>query len=775
MKPSSCLVRLFSTLLLVTPFSCLLSHANGQGTNFGPVNVGAVSTMLPVTLTFGSSTTIGSTAVLTQGSPGLDFSDAGSGTCTVGTAYSPGQTCTMNVGFRPRFSGARAGAAVLYDSAGNVLATAYVQGIGVGPQVGFLPASESLISGASVSNPHGIAVDGNGNLYVSDDNGVEKETYSNGSYSQSTIAGGLSGTNLLAIDGAGNLYITEIWKDVLKETPVAGGYQQSVVDSGFGYPYGVAVDGAGDVFIADALNGNILKETPSAGGYTRSVVVSGLSNPVAVAVDGAGNLYIAEDGSNGSGTLLKESLSAGGYTETALPIEGSVEPYAITVDGVGNVYFTDSQTYNVYKETPTPSGYVESTLITDLHDILGPYGLAVDGNGAIYIAYLGGNSVVKSSFENSPSLTFASTPVGTTSADSPQTVSLTNIGNADLTFPIPVSGNDPSIATNFTLDQNAPSACPVVGSGSSQPGTLSAGASCVLPVSFTPTSAGNLSGSLALTDDNLNAAAPTYDVQSISLSGAATQATPTLTWSAPASITYGTALSGTQLDATASVSGTFSYSPASGAVLSAGTQTLRVTFTPADSTDYTAASATVQLTVNKATPDITWPTPAPIVYGTALSSAQLDATGNVPGTFAYSPAAGTILPTGTQTLNVVFTPTDSADYVTATDAVTLLVNPPPSYTLAASPSSLSIRQGSKASGTISVNPVNGFSGSVTISISGVPKGVTATISPNPTTTTSTITFTVSNGASLGTTSVAVTGKSGSIVQTATITLTVAHK
>ena len=52
------------------------------------------------------------------------------------------------------------------------------------------------------------------------------------------------------------------------------------------------------------------------------------------------------------------------------------------------------------------------------------------------------------------------------------------------------------------------------------------------------------------------------------------QATPTITWSNPANITYGTALSGTQLDATGSVPGTFTYNPVAGTVLDAGTKTL---------------------------------------------------------------------------------------------------------------------------------------------------------------------------------------------------------
>src|SRR5208283_2776324 len=152
-----------------------------------------------------------------------------------------------------------------------------------------------------------------------------------------------------------------------------------------------------------------------------------------------------------------------------------------------------------------------------------------------------------------------------------------------------------------------------------------------------------------------------------------TKATPAITWPTPAAITYGTALSGTQLDATASAAGTFTYSPASGAVLSAGPQTLSVAFTPTDTIDYTTATATVALTVNKATQVITW-VPPTITYGTPLSATQLDATANVPGTFVYTPAAGMIFSSvGSQPLSVSFTPSDSSDYTTATATVTLTV------------------------------------------------------------------------------------------------------
>jgi hypothetical protein len=122
------------------------------------------------------------------------------------------------------------------------------------------------------------------------------------------------------------------------------------------------------------------------------------------------------------------------------------------------------------------------------------------------------------------------------------------------------------------------------------------------------------------------------------------------------------------------VAGPFVYTPAGGSVLKAGLQTLSVTFTPTDTTDYKVATATVTLTVNQATPAITWATPAAITYGTALSATQLDASSTVAGTFVYSPAAGAVLPVGPQTLSVMFTPTDTTDYTTTAATVPLTVN-----------------------------------------------------------------------------------------------------
>jgi Flp pilus assembly CpaE family ATPase len=152
------------------------------------------------------------------------------------------------------------------------------------------------------------------------------------------------------------------------------------------------------------------------------------------------------------------------------------------------------------------------------------------------------------------------------------------------------------------------------------------------------------------------------------------KAPPVVTWAPPDSITYGTPLSTAQLNATASVEGTFVYTPGQGALLAAGEHTPSVSFTPADDSDYGTIQAAVPLTVAMAIPAITWPTPEPIASGTPLSGAQLNATASIPGKFSYLPPAGQVLTAGAHKLAVVFTPADSMNYETAHASVTLTVN-----------------------------------------------------------------------------------------------------
>ncbi len=97
---------------------------------------------------------------------------------------------------------------------------------------------------------------------------------------------------------------------------------------------------------------------------------------------------------------------------------------------------------------------------------------------------------------------------------------------------------------------------------------------------------------------------------------------------------------------------------------------------------------------------------------------------------------------------------------------------PADFSLAAAPASVSVAQGSSGTSTISVTPINGFTGSVTLSASGLPAGVTATFGTNPATSTSVLTLTASTTATTGAATVTITGTSGTLTHTATVSLTV---
>ena len=229
---------------------------------------------------------------------------------------------------------------------------------------------------------------------------------------------------------------------------------------------------------------------------------------------------------------------------------------------------------------------------------------------------------------------------------------------------------------------------------------LNAGSNQTLSVTFTPADAVNYS---TLTSQvTINVA----------------KAIPSVTWSNPLEILYGTTLSNAQLNATASVEGTLAYTPVSGTKLNAGSnQTLSVTFTPTDAVNYAAVTSQVTINVAKASPSVTWSNPSEIVYGTVLNNVQLNATASVAGTFSYSPASGTKLNAGSnQTVSVTFTPTDAVNYAPITSQITIDVakaspsvtwSNPSEIVYGTALSNVQLNATASVGGTFSYSPVNG--------------------------------------------------------------------
>jgi len=444
--------------------------------NFGSEAVGERGKAMALNFAIAAGTTVGSVAVLTTGVPHRDFTEEGWSTCTAGT-YASDATCLVKVRFDPRVPGLRRGGVVLYDEPGNVLVSVPIYGTGIGPETTFLPGTQNTVASAASGGllfPEGLTVDAGGSVYIADEgNGrVLKETPSTGGYVQSVIASNLIGPQGVAVDGSGNVYITDTGNGlVLKETPTPEGFSESTVGNGWNYPAGIAVDGGGAVYIADYFKTYVLMETPSAGGYTARIIGSGLSEPTAVAVDSSGDVYIADWGHN---RVVKETLSAGSYTQTTVDSDLR-QPNGVAVDGGGNVYITDSDNNRELKETFRAGEYTPMVLADAATGGLSfPTGVAVDGRGNLYIADEENDRILKEDLADPPALSFASTPGGTTSADSPQTVTVANIGNADLTL----------FAVRYPMD--FPEATSPDAAACTSASNLPAGGFCTLAIDFSP-------------------------------------------------------------------------------------------------------------------------------------------------------------------------------------------------------------------------------------------------------------------------------------------------
>ena len=155
------------------------------------------------------------------------------------------------------------------------------------------------------------------------------------------------------------------------EVPSGGGAQTTVA-SGLYAPAGVALDGAGDVFIADAGNNRVV-EVP-AGGGAQTTVVSGLHYPYRVAVDGAGDVFIADTGQRPGG-------------------RGSVRrrhpDYACNGLRYPTVSRWMARAISLSRMAPRWSRFrrrIRCQITVAHNGLIGPFGVAVDGAGDVFIA-----------------------------------------------------------------------------------------------------------------------------------------------------------------------------------------------------------------------------------------------------------------------------------------------------------------------------------------------------------------------------------------------------
>ena len=667
--------------------SILKIGVNLDSVDFGLVAIGSSSSSVGFQFTFtgGGTTTLSqNAAVLTEGSPSPSEFVSVSG-CSAGT-FSSGSSCTVQVVFNPAHAGIRRGAVQLITSTG-VVASARIYGTGLGPELIYSqPGQARTLATVALPYPagdvNGIAINAAGEIYVVDTNGGKVLKISGGVVSQ--VAPGIVWGNPkgLAIDGGGNLFVTDDTNNTVKEVLSVNGTipaTPSVLSLGNGFvflqPSGIALDRYGNVYVADS-GALAVREILASSGYTNvQTLGSGLPSipisPQALAVDSAGNIYLA---SNQGSKVWEWVATNGKIAPTTAPviIPGNfMTPDGIAVDSAGNLFVNDAGMSRIDKISPdgtfTVLGYGNPGL-----------GINVDASGNVYFGEYSSGVVTEFDYSTAPSLTFPATIDGTSAAES---VTILNNGNDTAT---PLTAVSPGLtvtstpASSFTLG-GAAGDCTTTFS-------LLPGQSCNISVTFMPLipASGAVTGTVTLTDNNRNSSPST--TQQISLSGTAVNAIGITSPGALVSAVYGSSYSvgpftatpsstytwsatGLPLGLTMSSSGTISGTPTQSGVFS------NVVVTATDTISSSSGSATYTLTVDNATSSVTaWPTASAITYGQTLTNSTLTGGTSTPaGTFAFT-APSTSPNAGTAAQSATFTPTDATNYTTVVGSVSVTVN-----------------------------------------------------------------------------------------------------
>ena len=202
-------------------------------------------------------------------------------------------------------------------------------------------ASGSTETVSTKAGPYAVAMDGGGNLFVAADTGTPAifEYFAVGDYtSYRQIAGNITFNYItgLAVDGNGNVFVADYYGGAVYEITAASGYNAiKTLPAGSITPYGIAVDVNGNVFFTDVAHSSV-DEIPAPGYSSVKVLNSTLGVPWGIALDGNGNIFVADYGDN----ALKEIMASGGYTTVNTLASNVTGIQAVVLDPSGKVYYS---------------------------------------------------------------------------------------------------------------------------------------------------------------------------------------------------------------------------------------------------------------------------------------------------------------------------------------------------------------------------------------------------------------------------------------------------
>ena len=617
------------------------------------------------------------------------------------------------------------------------------------------PAGTASTLPFTFTAPAGLAVDALNNLYVSDSSAQTV-------YQINPITGVERNLNLgtlvtpkgLTIDPSGNLLVADPGAPAIYRFNPSGTH--TTVATSASAPTAVLTDAAGNLLIADTA---AILAVP-ASSSSSSFAVASLA-PSALAIDSAGNLYT---GSNGG---VLELIRTQGYVQYAGP---SAPPTAVSMLESGN----RALSFTSLSQTDTADYSLAATASTDCTLSGGlPSALAIGGACAMTASYTPTTLLTTSdaiTLNGNPQNATLSTPSSIQlTLTGPATAPASGISISSFSPASPVYGQSVTVYATITGSAPVPQGNVVFTLDNTTTISGTVNSSGVASASLPALSGGAHSVSAAYTSTNGYASTTTSSSSSVTVS----RANPTIIWTTPAAITYGTTLSGTQLNASATgvtgagLPGKFTYSPVSGTVLTGGTQTLSVSFAPTDSTDYTTPTTTVQLQVNKAASAISVSSSAnpafinnTITYTAAVGFATAPTSTTIAGptgTVTFSDGGTPIAACSAATLGTYSFTTNAAlatcavSYTSttpATHAITATYNSDASFTGSSSGAitqsvedftintqnaTLTVLPGMAGEYTFTLSPqspATSFPTAINLTVSGLPPGATFNFSPS---------------------------------------------
>jgi cellulose 1,4-beta-cellobiosidase len=457
------------------------------------------------------------------------------------------------------------------------------------------------------------------------------------------------------------------------------------------------------------------------GGFTGTVTLTASSSNSGVTVSVSGDTLTLKASSTATGTATISVTGISGTTSATTSI-------AVTVTSTGTGSFSLSRSASTLSIAQGASG-TDTITVTDVSPFTGSVTLAASGMPSGVTAAFGTNPTAGSS-----AVTFTASSTATTGTS---TVTITGTSGS-LTATT-------TISLTVTSSTCTPTAIvPYISVNGGSTWTQESAATVSSTTTAVDLGPQPTTGTWSWTGPN-GYTSTSRQINSIPLSAGANVYTATYTNSCGSKSTQAFTITVT------SSTGSFSLKPSSSSLSvtqgASGTDTITVT-------DVSPFSGSVTLAASGLPSGVT----AAFATNPATSTSVLTLT-------ASSSAA-----TGSSTVTV--TGTSGSLSATTTIALTVSAASAGSFSLKPSSSTLTVKQGTSGTDTITVTDVSPFSGSVTLAASGLPSGVTVAYGTNPTTSTSVLTFTASSTATVGTATITITGTSGSLSATTTIALTV---